>query len=97
MATRILKAEFMNLKKEFIGLKNLIQNFLDKHGDLERKYENFLLKKRKPNIKCRICCDKFQILGQFQKHKVSRVVKESVKYVSAKFIKSFKGVSRIFH
>ena len=40
MATKKLEAEFMNLKKEFVGLQNLIQNLLDKHGDLEKSTGN---------------------------------------------------------
>ena len=39
MATKKLKSEFINLKKELIGLHAMIQNLLEKHGDLEKKYE----------------------------------------------------------
>ena len=79
MATRKLEAEFMNLKKEFIRLQNLIQNLPDKQRDLEKKYENFLLKQRKTNSKCRKCGDKFQVLGQLQKHKEEGCSSEKLK------------------
>ena len=47
----------------------MIQNLLDRHGDLEKKYEKFMLKQRKSNFKCRDCGDKFEVLRQLQKHK----------------------------
>ena len=55
MATKKLESEFINLKKEFIGLHAMIQNLLEKHGDLEKKYEIFVKKQRKKNFKCRNC------------------------------------------
>ena len=39
MASKKLESEFINLKKEFLGLQAIIQNLLDKHGDLEKKYD----------------------------------------------------------
>ena len=53
METSKLENEFINLKKEFLGLQSLIQNLLDKHGDLEKKYEKFIHKHSKSNFKYR--------------------------------------------
>ena len=69
MATSILENEFINLKKEFTGLQSLIQNLLDMHGDLEKKYVNFIDKHSKNNFRCRNCGDKFQALKKLQDHK----------------------------
>ena len=69
MATSKLESEFINLKKEFVGLQSLIQNLLDKHGDLEKKYEKFIHKHSKNNFRCRNCGDKFQALKKLQDHK----------------------------
>ena len=69
MATKKLEAEFINLKKEFIGLQTLIQNLLDKHGDLEKKYEKFLRKQKKNNFKCRNCGDGLESLRELKNHK----------------------------
>ena len=68
MATSKLESEFINLKKEFVGLQSLIQNLLDKHGDLEKKYEKFIHKHSKNNFRCRNCGDKFQALKKLQDH-----------------------------
>ena len=67
MATKKLETEFINLKKEFKGLQTLIQNLLDKHGDLERKHKKFLQKRNK--IKCRNCGDRLQSLRELKNHK----------------------------
>ena len=40
MATKKLETEFLNLKKEFVGLQTMIQSILDKHGDLEKNMKN---------------------------------------------------------
>ena len=69
MATKKLEIEFINLNKEFIGLQNLIQDLLDKHSDLEKRYEKFIHKQRKSNFKCRGCGDKFDILKNIKDHK----------------------------
>ena len=69
MATSKLESEFINLKKEFVGLQSLIQNLLDKHGDLEKKYEKCIHKHSKNNFRCRNCGDKFQALKKLQDHK----------------------------
>ena len=47
MASKKLESEFINLKKEFLGLQAIIQNLLDKHGDLEKKYDKFIQNKEK--------------------------------------------------
>ena len=69
MATKKLETEFNNLKKEFIGLQNMIQNLLDKHGDIEKRYEKFISKQKKGNFRCRKCGDKFETLRKLQEHK----------------------------
>ena len=69
MATKKLESEFINLKKEFIGLHAMIQNLLEKHGDLEKKYEIFVKKQRKKNFKCRNCGENFESLRELKKHK----------------------------
>ena len=69
MASKKLETEFLNLKKEFVGLQELIQNLLEKHGDLEKKYERYMLKQRKNNFRCRNCGDRFDILRHLQEHK----------------------------
>ena len=69
MATKKLETEFINLKKEFIGLQNMIQNLLDKHGEIEKRYEKFISKQKKGNFRCRNCGDKFEILRKLQEHK----------------------------
>ena len=69
MATKKLEMEFINLKKEFIGLQAMIQNLLNKHGDLEKKYEKFIKKQRKNNFKCRNCGDRLESLRELKKHK----------------------------
>ena len=69
MATKKLETEFLNLKKEFVGLQTMIQNILDKHGDLEQKYEKLIQKQRKYNFRCRKCSDKFESLSKLKKHK----------------------------
>ena len=46
---------FTILKKEFIGLQNMIKDLLEKHGNLEKKYVKFIQKQRKINFKCRGC------------------------------------------
>ena len=69
MATKKLETEFLNLKKEFVGLQTMIQSILDKHGDLEKKYEKLIQKQRKSNFRCRKCSDKFQSLSDLKKHK----------------------------
>ena len=61
--------EFINLKKEFIGLQAMIQNLLNKHGDLEKKYEKFIKKQRKNKFKCRNCGDRLESLRELKKHK----------------------------
>ena len=38
------------MKKEFIGLQNWIQDLLDKHSDLEKRYEKFIHKQRRGNF-----------------------------------------------
>ena len=69
MATKKLETEFNNLKKEFIGLQNLIKNLLDKHENLEKKYDKFIQKQKKKNFKCRKCGDTFEKLKNLQDHK----------------------------
>ena len=44
MATKQLHTEFPNLKIECVGLQTMIQSILDKHGDLEQKYEKLIQK-----------------------------------------------------
>ena len=69
MATRKIEDEFNNLKKEFVGIQNMIKNLLEKHGDLENKYVKFIQKQRKVNFKCRSCGDKFEVLKDLKEHK----------------------------
>ena len=69
MATKKLETEFNNLKKEFVGLQNLIKNLLDKHENLEKKYDKFIQKQKKNNFKCRKCGDNFEKLKNLQDHK----------------------------
>ena len=79
MATRKMEDEFNNLKKEFIGLQNMIQDLLEKHGDLEKKYEKFIQKQRKVNFKCRGCGDKFEVLKHLKDHKESGCSRDKIK------------------
>ena len=69
MATKKLETEFNNLKKDFIGLPNLIKNLLDKHENLQKKYDKFIQKQQKKNFKCRKCGDTFEKLKNLQDHK----------------------------
>ena len=68
MATKKLESEFINLKKEFIGLQAMIQNLLEKHGDLEKKYEKFIKKQKKKNFKCRNCGGNFESLREHKRN-----------------------------
>ena len=38
MATKKLETEFLNLKKEFVGLQTMIQSLI--YGDLEKNMKN---------------------------------------------------------
>ena len=69
MATKKLETEFSNLKKGFVGLQKLINNLIEKHENLEKKYKTFIKKGRKKNFKCRKCGDKFETLKNLQDHK----------------------------
>ena len=79
MATKKLETEFINLKKEFVGLQQMIQNLLDKHGDIEKRYEKFIQKQRKGNFRCRNCGEKFEILRKLQEYKEERCSSNSLK------------------
>ena len=50
MATKKLEQEFVKLKKEFITLQDLIHDVVEKHSDLEKKYEKSISKKKKANL-----------------------------------------------
>ena len=69
MANKKLEIEFTNLKKEFLGLQNMIQKLLDKHMEIEKKYEKFIHKHSKKNFKCRQCGETFEDLRKYQGHK----------------------------
>ena len=80
MATKKLETEFLNLKKEFVGLQTMIQSILDKHGDLERKYEKLIQKQKKYNFRCRKCTDKFEsLISELKKHKEEGCSKDEIK------------------
>ena len=79
MATKKLETEFINLKKEFVELQKLIQNLIDKHGDIEKRYEKLIQKQKRGNFKCRNGGDKFDILRKLQDHKEEGCSSKSVK------------------
>ena len=80
MATKKLETEFINLKKEFLELQKLIQNLIDKHGDIKKIYEKFIQKQKRGNFKCRNYGEKFDILRKLQDHKEEDCPIDSVKY-----------------
>ena len=47
----------------------MIQKLLDKHMEIEKKYEKFIHKHRKKNFKCRQCGETFEDLRKYQGHK----------------------------
>ena len=51
----------IKLKKEFINLQVLIYDVVEKHSNLEKKYEKVISKKKNSNLKCRKCGDKFEM------------------------------------
>ena len=69
MANKKLEIEFTNLKKEFLGLQSMIQKLLDKHMEIEKKYEKFIHKHSKKSFKCRQCGETFEDLRKYQGHK----------------------------
>ena len=79
MATKKLEQEFVKLKKEFITLQDLIHDVVEKHSDLEKKYEKSISKKKKANFKCRKCGDKFENVKGLQKHKQEHCKDEEFK------------------
>ena len=55
MATKKLESEFVKLKKEFVNLQDLIHDVVEKHVNLEMKYEKIISKPKKLSFKCRKC------------------------------------------
>ena len=69
IANKKLETEFINLKKEFLELQAMIQNLLDTHVDLEKRYDKFIQKQRKNNFRYRHCGDKFESVRELKNHK----------------------------
>ena len=57
----------------------MIQNLLDKHGDIEKRYEKFIQKQRKGNFRCRNCGEISEILRKLQEHKEEGCSSNSLK------------------
>ena len=47
----------------------MIQNLLDKHGDLEKKYDKYIQKQRGIKFTYRNCWDKFELVRELKNHK----------------------------